>query len=171
MGKGGIEFPDPWDFGIDLSGSLSTRIDPSSKLTTEMRVTPDSKLTTEMIMRGQAGQPIALHMDPLAVSVTGERERPVSVSAQMELVNLPRFTYDQLLGLIRTMMTPRIRMQFPQNTTFGVSVFPLTLFGVDALTFRVCGESQVIVGEYVPNRYERCAEDCLPECDPPPDCC
>jgi hypothetical protein len=178
MSKSGISFPDPWDFFI----TANTRIAPDSKLTTEMRVAPDSKLTTEArvapdskltmeaVLRGQAGQPIALRVEPLAIAVTGERDRPVSASVQAELVNLPRFTYEQILSLLRTVLTPRIRMQFPQNTNFGISVFPLTLFGVDALSFRVCGESQVIIGEYVPNRFERCEEDCDP-CDPVPDCC
>jgi hypothetical protein len=165
---GGLaSIPDKFDF--DLTGGI--RIDPTSKLATEMRIAPDSKLTTELVLRGEAGQPIALHVDPLGVSVTGDRDHPVSVSAQAELLNLPRLTYDQIVGLIRTVMTPKLRVQFPQNMRFGISVFPLTLFGVDALSFRVCGEGQFIVGEYVPNRYERCEEDCLPECDPPPDCC
>lgn len=148
--------PDPLD--LVLTTGMTTRIDPASKLT--------------MVMGGVPGQPIALHVDPLGVSITGDRDHPVSMSAQAELLNLPRLTYDQIVGLIRTVMTPKLRIQYPQNMRFGISVFPLTLFGVDALSFRVCGEGQVIVGEYVPNRYERCEEDCLPECDPPPpDCC
>jgi hypothetical protein len=55
-----------------------------------------------------------------------------------------------------------MRMRMPVNLNFGVSVFPFNLFGVDVVQFSICGEPQVILDDYVPNAYERCAVACEP---------
>ena len=109
---------------------------------------------------------ISLRVDPTQVTVmmVGDPDRPVGTKADvtMEMANFPRLTLADLYGLIRELKKPNMRMTMPIELNFGVSVFPLTLLGLDALTFSICGQQQVILDEYRPNVYERCEADCVP---------
>ncbi len=116
-----------------------------------------------MTLLGDAAKPVSA-----AITVRGDKANPlamaVAMDATMQLKNLPNFTVKDIENLLDR-MKPRMRVRMPFHFNFGVSVFPLNLFGVDALQFSVCGEPQVIVQDYVPNAYERCEVDCDP-CDP-----
>lgn len=99
----------------------------------------------------------------LTMTLLGDREHPVAVAAAVDaslfLKNLPVFTYDQIRCLIDS-LKPRMRVRAPFHFNFGVSVFPLNLFGVDALQLSLCGEPQLIIED-----YESCEVECEP-CDP-----
>jgi hypothetical protein len=102
----------------------------------------------------------------LTMTVLGDAAKPVAakMDATVDVKNLPHFTMADFLSLIDTLKKPDLRARFPVQLNFGISVFPLNLFGIDALQFSICGEPQVILQPYVPNAYERCEVDCQP-CD------
>jgi hypothetical protein len=114
-----------------------------------------------MTLLGDPARPVSA-----AITVRGDKANPLSMAldASMQLKNLPNFTVQDIENLLDR-MKPRMRLRMPFHFNFGVSVFPLNLFGVDALQFSLCGEPQVIVQDYTPNAYERCEVDCDP-CDP-----
>ncbi|MGW8319034.1 MAG: hypothetical protein ACWGPS_07270 [Candidatus Promineifilaceae bacterium] len=53
---------------------------------------------------------------------------------------------------------PSIRAHLPADFTVGLS-----LFGLDLLAVRLCGEAQVITEPYHPNPCEECGPDRLPD--------
>lgn len=115
---------------------------------------------------GVTAEAVATVNGAVTMTLLGDKEHPVAVAADATLLlkNLPEFTYDQIKDLLDS-LKPRMRVRMPFNFNFGVSVFPLNLFGVDALQLSFCGEPQLIVQDYKPNAYERCEVDCEP-CDP-----
>ena len=122
----------------------------------------DVRATTTSVITGSRDAPIAMHLDPLDVSATlkGDPKAPITANAgiDLDLRNLPHLTFDQITELIRTVTLARSRIRFPVNMNFGLSVFPLTLLGVDALSFSVCGEPAVIRDDCVPDCEEPCVE-------------
>lgn len=100
----------------------------------------------------------------LTMTVLGDAAKPIAtkIDASVDMKNLPHFTMADIMALIDALKTPDLRARFPVQLNFGISVFPLNLFGIDALQFSVCGEPQVILQPYVPNAFERCEVDCLP---------
>jgi hypothetical protein len=113
----------------------------------------DANLTTNLNLAGG-----------VSLTVLGDAEKPIAakIDASVDMKNLPHFTVPDLLSLIKEVKRLDIRACFPVNFKFGISVFPLNLFGVDAVQFSVCGEPQVILQPYVPNAYERCEVECEP---------
>lgn len=103
----------------------------------------------------------------MSMTLLGDPARPVAtkMDVAMKMTNLPEFKLEDIFALIRTMKETKMRMRMPVNLNFGISVFPFNLFGVDVVQFSICGEPQVIIDDYVPNAYERCAVECEPcEC-------
>lgn len=92
------------------------------------------------------------------IELIGDPNRPVTtrMDVGMTMTNLPTFP----LAFFERLLRRRIRM--PVNLRFGMSVFPFNLYGVDVIQFSICGEPQVIMDDYVPNAYERCAAECEP---------
>lgn len=100
----------------------------------------------------------------LTMTLLGDTAKPVAarIDANLDMKNLPHFTMADIMSLIDAFKKPDLRARFPVHLNFGISVFPLNLFGIDAVQFSICGEPQVILQPYVPNAYERCEVDCLP---------
>ncbi|WP_155006295.1 hypothetical protein [Sphingomonas hengshuiensis] len=94
----------------------------------------------------------------VSVELVGDPANPVTtqMGVTMRMANMPDFSLDDIFRLMRR----RIRM--PVNLHFGLSIFPFNLYGVDVVQFSICGEPQVILDDYVPNAYERCAVECEP---------
>jgi hypothetical protein len=149
----------PTDFDIDMGVDAT------------VTTVSDVRATTTSVVTGSRDAPIAMHLDPLDVSATlkGDPRAPITANAgiDLDLRNLPHLTFDQITELIRTVTLARSRIRFPVNMNFGLSVFPLTLLGVDALSFSVCGEPAVIRDDCVPDCEEPCVEvDDRPPKDP-----
>ena len=149
----------PTDFDVDLGVDAT------------VTTVSDVRATTSSVVMGSKDAPIALRLDPLDVSATlrGDPKAPITANAgiDLDLRNLPHLTFEQINELIRTVTLARSRIRFPVNMNFAVSVFPLTLLGVDALSFSVCGEPAVIRDDCVPDCEEPCAEvDERPPKDP-----
>ena len=149
----------PTDFDIDMGVDAT------------VTTVSDVRATTTSVITGSRDAPIAMHLDPLDVSATlkGDPKAPITANAgiDLDLRNLPHLTFDQITELIRTVTLARSRIRFPVNMNFGLSVFPLTLLGVDALSFSVCGEPAVIRDDCVPDCEDPCVEvDDRPPKDP-----
>jgi hypothetical protein len=146
----------PTDFDIDLG------VD--AKVTTDSEV----RATTTSVVMGSRDAPIAMRLEPLDVSATlkGDPRAPITANAgiDLDLRNLPHLTFEQITEIIRTLTLARSRIRFPVQMNFGLSVFPLTLLGIDALSFSVCGEPSVIRDDCVPD----CEEPCVEVDDRPP---
>jgi hypothetical protein len=101
--------------------------------------TADVTATTSAVLTGDRDAPIAMRLDPLEVSATlkGDPKAPITANAgiDLDLRNLPHLTFDQITELLRTVTMARSRIRFPVDINLGLSVFPLTLLGIDALTF------------------------------------
>ena len=136
----------PTDFDIDMGVDAN--------VTTVSDVTADVKATTSSVIMGSKDAPIALRIEPLDVSATlkGDPRAPITANAgiDLDLRNLPHLTFEQINELLRTVTLAKSRIRFPVNMNFAFSVFPLTLLGVDALSFRVCGEPAIIRDDCVP---------------------
>ncbi|MGE0026626.1 MAG: hypothetical protein AB7O78_19470 [Thermoleophilia bacterium] len=149
----------PTDFDIDMGVDAT------------VTTVSDVRATTSSVIMGSTDAPIALRVEPLDVSATlkGDPKAPITANAgvDLDLRNLPHLTFDQITELIRTVTLAKSRIRFPVNMNFAVSVFPLTLLGVDALSFTVCGEPAIIRDDCVPECEEPCVEvDDRPPKDP-----
>jgi hypothetical protein len=76
----------------------------------------------------------------------------VSTDSKVEILNLPRFTLQD----IKDMMKVRVRIPNYSQVCFK-------LLGQEFFTICMNGESQVITEPYVPNALERCEIEC---CEP-----
>jgi hypothetical protein len=141
----------PTEFDVDVDLGTITTVS-----------TADVTATANAVLTGSKDAPIAMRLDPLDVSATlkGDPKAPVTVGAgiDLDLKNLPHLTFEQITELLRTVTLARSRIRFPVNMNVGFSVFPLTLLGIDALTFSMCGEPAVIRDDCVPDCEEPCAE-------------
>jgi len=114
------------------------------------------------VITGNRDAPISLRLDPLDVTATlkGDPKAPVSAQAalDLDLRNLPHMTFEQVTQLVRTITLAKSRIRFPVDMNVSLSVFPLTLLGIDAISFSMCGEPAVIRDDCVPDCEEPCAE-------------
>jgi hypothetical protein len=83
------------------------------------------------------------------LKLTGDPSEPVSTDSKVELLNLPRFTLED----IKDMMKTRVRIPNYSNVCFK-------MMGVELFSVCMSGEGQVITEPYVPNAAERCEDDC-----------
>lgn len=96
---------------------------------------------------------------PLATLLIGDNKRPISTDSKVEILNLPRFTLQD----IKDMMKIRTRIPNYSQVCFK-------LFGQELFSICVNGEAQVITEPYIPNALERCEiECCEPDTRPFPD--
>jgi hypothetical protein len=125
--------PNPWTINQNLGGGMAISTAMSGGIRTEL-----------------AGG--------VEIELIGDPNRPVTtrMAMAMTMTNLPTFP----LSFFERLLRRRIRM--PVNLRFGMSVFPFNLYGVDVIQFSICGEPQVIMDDYIPNAYERCAVECEP---------
>jgi len=93
------------------------------------------------------------------LTLKGDSEQPVATDSKIEILNLPRFTLQD----IKDMMKVRVHIPNYTNVCFK-------LLGVELFNVCVSGEAQVITEPYVPNSKERCETDCCePDTRPFPD--
>lgn len=102
----------------------------------------------------------------VAMQLIGDPNRPIgtNVDMAMQIKNLPNFSLADIKDLIVELKKMKMRMRMPIQLDFGMSVFPLNLWGINVVQFSICGEPQVIVDDYKPNAYERCEIDCDEGC-------
>lgn len=89
---------------------------------------------------------------PIATLVIGDPSKPIGTDSKIELLNLPKFTLQD----IKDMMKVRARIPNYSQVCFKV-------FGQEIFSICMNGEAQVITEPYVPNAMERCEVDC---CEP-----
>jgi hypothetical protein len=93
------------------------------------------------------------------LKLTGDAAAPVATDSKIEIMNLPRFTLQD----IKDMQKVRIRIPNYSNTCFKV-------FGMEVFSVCMSGEGQVITEPYIPNAAERCETSCCePDTRPFPD--
>jgi hypothetical protein len=96
---------------------------------------------------------------PIATLLIGDPTRPVATDSKLEILNLPRFTLQD----IKDMMKVRVRIPNYSQVCFK-------LLGQEIFSICINGESQVITEPYVPNAAERCETACCePDTRPFPD--
>jgi hypothetical protein len=163
---GGISIPDPIRLEFPLDVDATVTADASVTLLGD----PSHPVAAQLKLLGDAEQPVAAQVQLLGdtqrpvsaqVQLIGDPQRPVSakVGLAVMLENLPILSREDVFRILKR------RIRLPFNFRFGVSVFPLNLFGVDAVQVSICGEPQLITDDYVPNAYERCEVECEP-CQP-----
>ena len=94
------------------------------------------------------------------LKLTGDPNQPVATDSKHEILNLPRFTLQD----IKDMMKVRMRIPNYSNVCFKV-------LGVEMFSICVSGEGQVITEPYIPNAAENCETDdcCEPDTRPFPE--
>jgi hypothetical protein len=86
------------------------------------------------------------------LKLTGDAKAPVATDSKLEILNLPRFTLQD----IKDMMKVRVRIPNYSNVCFK-------MMGMELFSICMGGESQVITEPYVPTAAERCEDNC---CEP-----
>ena len=86
------------------------------------------------------------------MKLKGDAKEPIYTDSKMEIMNLPRFTLQDIKDMMK------VRMRIPNYTNVCFKVMGMELFSVC-----VSGEGQVITEPYIPNAAERCETDC---CEP-----
>ncbi|WP_346237019.1 hypothetical protein ABDK00_012730 [Niabella insulamsoli] len=93
------------------------------------------------------------------LKLTGDAKEPVATDSKIEILNLPRFTLQD----IKDMQKLRVHIPHYSNICFK-------LMGVELFSICMNGEGQVITEPYVPTAAERCEDDCCsPDTRPFPD--
>ena len=93
------------------------------------------------------------------LKLTGDSKNPVSTDSKVEILNLPRFTLEDINDLRRN----RVRIPNDSNLCFK-------LMGMELFSICMSGEGQVITEPYVPTAAERCEDECCqPDTRPFPD--
>jgi hypothetical protein len=151
----GISIPDTFHISFPIEATVGAHIDPI-QANVGAHIDPlraDVGADATVTLLGDSNRPVAAQ-----IQLIGDPQRPVTakVGLSVLLENLPVLTRDDVFRMLRR------RIRLPFNFRFGVSVFPLNLFGVDALQVSLCGEPQLITDDYVPNAYERCEVECEP---------
>jgi hypothetical protein len=156
------------DMHLDLGGTLT--ID-SFPIETSAKLTGDPNLPIASLITGDASKPVATRIsgdaaNPIATLITGDANKPVTITTNLqgnsakpvattvELLNLPRFT----LNDIKDLAIPKIRVRVPNYTEFCFK-----LLGTEIFSFCMAGEAQAITEPYIPNAHEKCEIQC---CEP-----
>ena len=93
------------------------------------------------------------------LKLTGDPNEPVSTDSKIEILNLPRFTLDDIKDMMK------VRVRIPNYSNICVK-----MLGVEVLNVCMGGESQVITEPYIPTAAERCEDTCCePDTRPFPD--
>jgi len=118
----------------DALNPLTTVIlgDPAKPLTTMVLGDPNKPVTT--LLEGDPNKPIA-------TLILGDPNKPVTFSIK----DIPQIQLSADIGLKPT------RIHNPLHFTFCIS-----LFGLELMTFAVCGEGMTIIEPYQPHKTEGC---------------
>ncbi len=138
---GSPTIPQDYNINTNLSGGVATHVD--GNITTNLT----GGLTTD-----STAKIIGDKQQPVATLLIGDPKQPVATDSKVEILNLPRFTLQD----IKDMLKVRVRIPNYSQVCFK-------LFGQEFFTICLNGESQVITEPYIPNALERCEIDC---CEP-----
>ena len=127
-----LHFPDHVPVDTHLDGNITTNLGGTLTLAGAIATTNSAKLT---------GDP----NEPIATLLIGDPARPVSTDSKIEILNLPRFTLQD----IKDMMKVRVRIPNYSQVCFK-------MLGLELFSICLNGEGQVITEPYIPNAAERC---------------
>lgn len=143
--------PESFNLYPQMSGSMGVDATHSGAISTILSGTVNQNLSGTVATNVNAnltGDPAK----PIATLIIGDPAKPVSTDSKIEIMNLPRFTLQD----IRDMMKVRARIPNYSQVCFKV-------FGQEIFSICMNGEAQVITEPYVPNAMERCEVEC---CEP-----
>ncbi len=86
------------------------------------------------------------------LKLRGDAQQPVYTDSKLELLNLPRFTLEDIKGMMKQ------RVRIPNYSTVCFKVLGIELFNIC-----MSGEGQIITEPYVPTAAEMCEDSC---CEP-----
>ena len=156
----------PSTYTYNIGGGLSISV-PMMNVTS--KVTGDKSQPIAVHMTGDASQPIVTNIQgdpnkPVTTTIQGNKDKPITttiqgnrnepVATEIELLNLPRLSKQD----IKDLLTPEIRVRIPNYNQVCFN-----FLGIEVFSICTSGESQIITEPYVPNAYERCE---LPCCQP-----
>jgi hypothetical protein len=146
---GSPSIPTGYHVDTHLDGGVATHLDGNLTTTLAGAVHTDlgGSLTTNSTAK-VIGDPA----QPLATLLIGDPARPIATDSKVEILNLPRFTLQD----IKDMMKVRVRIPNYSQMCFKI-------FGQEIFSLCINGEGQVITEPYVPNALERCEGEC---CEP-----
>ncbi|HHH50383.1 MAG TPA: hypothetical protein ENK52_05330 [Saprospiraceae bacterium] len=147
----------PKNYSFNIGGGMSITVplmNVNSKVEVKSEVTGDKNHPVSLRMTGDDSEPIVSTIQgnpnkPITTTVQGNRNQPVAT--EIELLNIPRLSKQDLKDLL----TPEIRMRIPNYNQVCFNWFGMELFSICT-----SGESQIITEPYVPNAYERCELPC-----------
>ncbi|HSD05953.1 hypothetical protein [Flavobacterium sp.] len=131
--------------GFDVDSTIDGGLD--TRLSGEFQATHAGSIETKVSGLLQTDSVLKLKGDP---------NEPVSTDSKIEILNLPRFTLQD----IKDMMKTRVRIPNYSNVC-------IKMLGVEVLSVHLGGESQIITEPYIPNSAERCEADCCDYDDRP----
>ncbi len=143
--------PDSYHLYPQMSGAMGVDANHAGAISTLLSGTVNQNLSGTIATNVNAnltGDPAK----PIATLIIGDLKKPVATDSKIELMNLPRFTLQD----IKDMMKVRARIPNYSQVCFKV-------FGQEIFSICMNGEAQVITEPYVPNAMERCEVDC---CEP-----
>lgn len=83
------------------------------------------------------------------LKLKGDAKEPVYTDSKFELVNLPRFTLEDIKDLMKH------RVRIPNYSTVCFK-----FLGIEVFNVCMSGESQIITEPYVPTSAENCEDSC-----------
>ena len=126
-----------------MSGGLALDTNLDGTVNTNVNGTVNSNVNASL-----SGDPAR----PIATLIIGDPARPVATDSKVEVLNLPRFTLQDIKDMMK------VRVSIP-----NYSQVCFKLMGVELFSVCMNGEAQVITEPYVPNAMEKCEVDC---CEP-----
>jgi hypothetical protein len=128
---------EPFDVDTTIDGGLDTNLQGGFTATHagSLNTIVSGKLETDNVLK-----------------LTGDPKEPVSTDSKIEVLNLPRFTLQD----IKDMMKVRVHIPNYSNVCFK-------MFGVEMFSIGMNGEAQIITEPYVPTSAEKCETEC---CEP-----
>jgi hypothetical protein len=128
---------------FDFHGSVAAHLD--GKINSDIKADATLNSNSVATLIGDPDKPIA-------TLLIGDPKKPVSTDSKIELLNLPRFTLQD----IKDMMKVRVHIPNYQQVCFKI-------FGQEFFSICMNGESQIITEPYIATASERCEPDC---CEP-----
>ncbi len=96
-----------------------------------------------------AGGPLQVNAGLGDIQVSNHEASPFQVDAGLDEIRVKELPTIELRVALAEV--PKIRVHVPQHYDLGIS-----LFGIELLSFSLCGESQIITEDYAPRRPESC---------------
>ncbi|MEZ4851953.1 MAG: hypothetical protein R3B93_25785 [Bacteroidia bacterium] len=158
----------PSNYTFTIGGGLSITVplmEVNSKVTGDkskpvaLHVTGDENSPVTTMIKGDPNKPVTATLQgnpnqPITTTSTIQGNRNAPVASEVELLNLPRLSKQD----IKDLLTPEVRVKIPNYNQVCFNIL-----GVELFSICTSGESQIITEPYVPNAYERCEQPC---CEP-----